>query len=89
MKEIGRLTAYLTLTNYADLSLMKVMLQARGFVGYRHGVDAVEDNRTWTLVELPHGHRPIELKWVFKLKKDEVGVVIMHKACLIAKSYVQ
>ncbi|KAF0925724.1 hypothetical protein E2562_017285 [Oryza meyeriana var. granulata] len=31
---------------------------------------AIEDNGTWETVELPAGHRPISLKWVFKLKKD-------------------
>jgi hypothetical protein len=30
---------------------------------------AVEQNRTWELVPLPAGHRPITLKWVFKLEK--------------------
>jgi hypothetical protein len=29
--------------------------------------------QTWELVPLPNGHRPITLKWVFKLKKDELG----------------
>ena len=34
-------------------------------------------------------HRLIGLKWVFKLKKDEAGVVIKHKSCLVAKGYVK
>jgi len=33
---------------------------------------SIEQNRTWELVPLPDGHRPITLKWVFKLK-DELG----------------
>jgi hypothetical protein len=41
------------------------------------------------MVELPRGHRPISLKWVFKLKHDEHGEVIKHKAHLVAKGYVQ
>jgi hypothetical protein len=36
----------------------------------------VEQNYTWELVPLPAGHRPITLKWVYKLKKDELGAVI-------------
>jgi hypothetical protein len=43
-----------------------------------------EQNHTWELVPLPGGHRPIILKWVFKLKKDEQGAVIKHKARLVA-----
>jgi hypothetical protein len=37
---------------------------------------AVEQNCTWELVPLPAGHWPITLKWVYKLKKDELGAVI-------------
>ena len=49
----------------------------------------VEQNRTWELVPLPNGHCPITLKWVFKLKKDELGVVIKHKARLVTRDFVQ
>ena len=50
---------------------------------------AIEETGTWEAVDLPAGHRPIGLKWVFKLKKDAQGVVIRHKARLVAKGYVQ
>src|SRR6266540_6707487 len=50
---------------------------------------AIERNRTWCLTELPPGHRPIGLKWVYKLKKDVQGVMIKHKARLVAKGYIQ
>jgi hypothetical protein len=49
---------------------------------------AIERNKTWRLVKLPQGHRPIGLKWVYKLKKDVDGNVIKHKARLVAKGYV-
>ena len=39
-------------------------------------MDAVENNRTWELADLPHGHRAITLKWVFKLKRDEAGAIV-------------
>jgi hypothetical protein len=52
-------------------------------------MDAVEQNRTWELADLPRGHRAITLKWVFKLKRDEAGVVIKHKARLVARGFVQ
>ena len=38
---------------------------------------------------LPDGHCPITLKWVLKLKKDEMGVVIKHKARLVARGFIQ
>ena len=49
---------------------------------------SIEENRTWHLVDLPLGHRPIGLRWVFKVKKNGDGMVVKHKACLVAKGYV-
>jgi hypothetical protein len=53
------------------------------------GMDAVEANRTWELADLPHGHRTITLKWVFKLKRNEVGAIVKHKARLVARGLLQ
>jgi hypothetical protein len=52
-------------------------------------MDAVEKNRTWELADLPRGHSAITLKWVFKLKRDEVGTIIKHKARLVARGFLQ
>jgi hypothetical protein len=52
-------------------------------------IQSIVKNKTWTLTELPPGHRPIGLKWVFKLKKNADGEVSKHKAKLVAKGYVQ
>jgi hypothetical protein len=50
---------------------------------------SIEENRTWALVDLPAGHRPIGLKWVYKVKRNEAGAVVRYKARLVAKGYVQ
>jgi hypothetical protein len=50
---------------------------------------SIEENKTWMLVKLPRGNRAIGLKWVFKLKYNEVGDIVKHKARLVAKVYVQ
>ena len=52
-------------------------------------LESVESNWTWELVDPPVGHCPISLKWVFKLKKDEKGAVIKHKAQLVARGFIQ
>jgi hypothetical protein len=52
-------------------------------------MDAVEKNRTWKLADLPCGHCAITLKWMFKLKRDEVGAIIKHKARLMARGFLQ
>jgi hypothetical protein len=52
-------------------------------------MDAVEKNYTWELADLPRGHNAITLKWVSKLKRDEAGAIIKHKAHLVARGFVQ
>jgi hypothetical protein len=52
-------------------------------------MDAVEMNRTWELADLPHGHRAITVKWVFKLKRDEADAIVKHKARLVARGFLQ
>lgn len=52
-------------------------------------VRSIEENRTWTLTDLPCDQRAIGLKWVYKVKKDEHGAVIRHKARLVVKGYAQ
>ncbi|GJU83054.1 putative ribonuclease H-like domain-containing protein [Tanacetum coccineum] len=42
-----------------------------------------------TLVDLPYGKRAIGTKWVFRNKKDEMGIVIRNKARLVAQGYTQ
>ena len=51
-------------------------------------IESIEKNETWTLTALPARHKPIGLKWVYKLKKNSDGEVIKHKARLVAKGYV-
>lgn len=55
----------------------------------KHEIDAVEKNGTWELTELPPGRKPIELKWIYKIKRDAAGQIIKHKARIVAKGYVQ
>lgn len=52
-------------------------------------IDTIEKNHTWELTDLPKGHKAIDLKWVFKLKRDTTNAVIKYKALLVAKGYVQ
>ena len=41
------------------------------------------------LVPLPHGKKPIGLRWIFKLKKNSNGEIAKYKARLVAKGYEQ
>jgi hypothetical protein len=50
---------------------------------------SIEHNHTWELVDLLVGPRPITLKWMFKIMKNEAGEVVKHKVRLIARGFVQ
>jgi transposase InsO family protein len=67
--------------------------EAEGHAAWRAAMqsemDAIEKNRTWELADLPRGHRAITLKWVFKLKRDEAGAIVKHKARLVARGFLQ
>ncbi|GKE34213.1 retrovirus-related pol polyprotein from transposon TNT 1-94 [Tanacetum coccineum] len=43
----------------------------------------------WELVPHPDRVMIITLKWIYKVKLDELGGVLKHKACLIARGYRQ
>nr|GEW95441.1 putative ribonuclease H-like domain-containing protein [Tanacetum cinerariifolium] len=38
--------------------------------------------KVWVLVDLSHGKRAIDTKWVYRNKKDERGIVVRNKAIL-------
>ena len=50
---------------------------------------AIEENKTWELVDPPLGCCPISLKWVYKVKRDELGAIVKHKTRLVARGFVQ
>ncbi|GKD21966.1 retrovirus-related pol polyprotein from transposon TNT 1-94, partial [Tanacetum coccineum] len=45
--------------------------------------------QVWILVDLPNGKKAIRTKWVFRNKKDEMGIVIRNKARLVAQGHRQ
>jgi hypothetical protein len=51
-------------------------------------IKAIDDNNIWRLITLLPGHRPIGLKWVYKVKKGSDGEIVKDKACLVAEGYV-
>ncbi|GJR13894.1 reverse transcriptase domain-containing protein [Tanacetum coccineum] len=45
--------------------------------------------KVWTLVDLPYGKKAIAIKWVYRNKKDEMGIVFRNKARLVVQGYKQ
>lgn len=52
-------------------------------------IKALEDNHTWSIVDLPEGVIPIGNKWVYKIKRKSDGTIERFKARLVAKGYTQ
>nr|GFA18394.1 ribonuclease H-like domain-containing protein [Tanacetum cinerariifolium] len=53
------------------------------------GAEVDYNNLETTLVDLPHGKRAIETKWVYKNKRDQRGIVVRNKARLVAQGHKQ
>ncbi|KAH9672528.1 hypothetical protein KPL70_017763 [Citrus sinensis] len=52
-------------------------------------IKAIVKNDTWELTTLPKGHKAIDVKWVYKIKRNAKGEIERHKARLVAKGYSQ
>jgi hypothetical protein len=57
-------------------SVGQAMREAPWLRAMEEELQAIEENCTWTLTELPPGRRAIGLKWVFKVKRDEWGAIV-------------
>ncbi|XP_070055062.1 uncharacterized mitochondrial protein AtMg00820-like [Nicotiana tomentosiformis] len=55
----------------------------------QYEVDALEQNHTWELVDLPDGKQTVGSKWVYKVKYKPNGEVNKYKARLVTKGYTQ
>ncbi|MCO5564246.1 hypothetical protein L7F22_017904 [Adiantum nelumboides] len=52
-------------------------------------LDAIERNKTWTLVPRPPKRKVVSTKWIFKTKYKADGSLNKHKARLVARGFSQ
>ncbi|PKI76050.1 hypothetical protein CRG98_003600 [Punica granatum] len=52
-------------------------------------IKALALNKNWMIEQLPHGKRPIDCKWVYKVKRRADGSIERYKARLVAKGFTQ
>ena len=52
-------------------------------------IDAIENNQTWDLGDIPADKTSIGVKWVYNTKLNEKGELKKYKARLVSKGYAQ
>lgn len=67
--------------NRADSNLWKEAVESE--------YQSLIENKTWELVNIPPDKKPIDCKWVFKIKRDSNGKIVRYKAQLVIKGYAQ
>lgn len=58
-------------------------------IAMQEEMESLKKNSTWELTDLPEKREAIGCKWVFKVKKNEKGVVQRYKARLVAQGFSQ
>ena len=57
------------------------------FYAMNKEIQALSNNKTWEMVQLPPGKKAIGSKWVFKVKLKSNGTLERFKARLVAKGF--
>lgn len=52
-------------------------------------IEALDLNKTWSIVQLPTGKHSIGCRWMYKIKYKLDGSIEIYKARLVAKGYNQ
>ena len=52
-------------------------------------IETLHKNKTWELVSLPQGRKPIGNKWIYKIKRNNEDQVERYRARLVVKGYAQ
>ncbi|GKA20495.1 putative RNA-directed DNA polymerase [Tanacetum coccineum] len=76
-------------TNNEPKHFKQAVKDVRWIEAMKQEIQALEENKTWTLEELPKGKRAIDSKWVYKIKYKPNGDVERYKAHLVAKGCTQ
>ncbi|CAN6542484.1 unnamed protein product [Malus baccata var. baccata] len=52
-------------------------------------LQALNDNQTWSVVDLPNGKKVVGSRWIYKTKFNSNGSIEKHKARLVAQGFTQ
>ncbi|GAU34193.1 hypothetical protein TSUD_162940 [Trifolium subterraneum] len=85
----GDIVHYVFLADTEPVSVIKALNNPKWINAMIEELDSIEKNDTWSLVDLPHGKKAIDVKWVFKVKVNTQGEVTRYKARLVARGFLQ
>ena len=71
------------------MTFEEAIQEARWRLAMDEKMKAIKRNDTWQLATLPKGKQFVEVKWIFKVKKNARGEVEEYKARLVAKRFTQ
>jgi Reverse transcriptase (RNA-dependent DNA polymerase) len=52
-------------------------------------LEALENNKTWEIIQKPKNKKLVGCRWVYKIKYNRDETIEMYKARLVAKRYTQ
>ncbi|GJR33282.1 retrovirus-related pol polyprotein from transposon TNT 1-94 [Tanacetum coccineum] len=77
------------LTSFEPKNFKETMLKSSWIEAMQEEIHEFDRLQVWELVPCPDFVMLIKLKWIYKVKKDELGGVLKNKAQLVAKGYRQ
>ncbi|KAH9750942.1 hypothetical protein KPL71_014085 [Citrus sinensis] len=83
------LTLFCLFANCEPVNFQEATLDEKWRIAMDEEIKAIVKNDTWELTTLPKGHKAINVKLVYKIKRNAKGEIERHKVRLIAKGYSQ
>jgi glycine cleavage system H lipoate-binding protein len=87
--EDGELVNEAMIAELEPVTLSEALKDSNWLNAMKEELKSIEKNNTWTLMNKAVNKRPIDVKWVFKLKMKPSGEIAKYKARLVAKGFLQ
>ncbi|KAM2954379.1 hypothetical protein FF1_032665 [Malus domestica] len=75
--------------HYEPRSFQEASLLPQWNQAMKEEIRALEENCTWSLVQLPSGKKAVGSRWIYKTKFKADGSIERHKARLVARGFTQ
>nr|GEZ43755.1 retrovirus-related Pol polyprotein from transposon TNT 1-94 [Tanacetum cinerariifolium] len=90
LKSDGEMCMYALIVSHTEPNNIKeAMADSAWIESMQEELHQFDRLDVWELVDRPLCKNVINMKWIWKNKRDEVNTVIRNKSCLVAKGYAQ